>query len=150
MRALSIQHGDLALGPRGYAEVTGRDKIIQDLRVATLTPYGSNNFHPTWGCTLDSKIGSPQGTQTAQLIMNEVKRIVGILMAQQQSQLQTAQSYGYVSPYGNADLIAAITSISATASYDTISVSCDVSTASNESVTLIASVSPTGVIGVVS
>ncbi len=149
MRSLQIKNGDLVLGTRGYAEVTGKDKIVQDLNIAVLTPYGSNRFHPTWGCTLDSKIGTPQSALTSQLISTEIKRVVGVLMAQQKAQLQTSQSYGYSSPYNNADLISGISSITVTPSYDSVLVNCVVSSASSQTVTLVASVSPAGVIGTV-
>lgn len=149
MRALQIQNGDLVLGTNGYAEVTGIDKISQDLKIAVLTPFGSDRFHPNWGCTLESKIGTPQSALTSQVIASEITRVVGVLMSQQQSQLQTAQNNGYVSPYGNADLISAISSLSVVPSYDTVTVNCSISTAANQTATLTASVSPAGVVGTV-
>ena len=149
MRALQIQNGDLALGTGGYAEVTGRDKIVQDLTVAIMTPFGSDRFHPNWGCTLESKIGGPQTSLTTQLISSEITRVVNILMSQQQAQLKTAQSNGYSSPYRNADLISGIATLTVTPSYDAAVVNCVVNTAANQSATLTASVSPAGVVGTV-
>lgn len=149
MRALQVQNGDLVLGTRGYAEVTGRDKIVQDLTIAVMTPYGSDRFHPTWGCALESKIGTPQTAMTSQLISSEITRVISILMSQQQAQLKTAQANGYVSPYGNADLISGINTLTVTPTYDTAVVNCVVNTAANQSATLTASISPAGVVGTV-
>jgi phage baseplate assembly protein W len=150
MRAFQITNGDLALGPRGYAEVVGLAKIQQDLGMAVLTPYGSDRFHPTWGCVLESQIGTAQGALTEGLVSAEITRVVQNYMQVQSNTLQIAQSNGYVSPYGNEDLVTGITGITTQSIYDMVQVICTVTTAANVNATINASVSPNGVTGTVS
>lgn len=149
MRAFQIVNGDLAIGQRGYAEVTGLDKIRQDLGMAVLTPYGSDRFHPTWGSTLESKIGTAQGPMTEQLIKSEITRVVQNYMIVQSNTLTQAQANGYVSPYANEDLVTGIVAIDATSTFDTVAVNCQVTTASSAVAIISASVSPAGVTGAV-
>lgn len=150
MRALQLINGDIALGPRGYAEVTGLAKVQQDLAMAILTPFGSDRFHAQWGSVLDSMIGSPQGPLTTQTVQNEVQRVVSNYMLLQQAQLAMAQANGYVSPYSNEEIVTGVVSITSSSTFDLIQVVCTVTTAANTTSTITASVSPSGVTGTVS
>lgn len=145
MRGLQLVNGDIALGPRGYAEVTGVAKIQQDLTLAVLTPYGSDRFHPTWGSTLESQIGSAQGPLTQSTISSEITRVVQNYMLVQNNTLTMAQTNGYTSPYSNDDLVSGIASLAVSSNYDVVSVACTVATASGGTTTLSTSVAPTGV-----
>lgn len=146
MRALKILNGDLVLGSQGYAEVTGLEKVSQDLIIAVKTPYKSNSFHPGWGSTLEDKIGTPQNTMTASLVAAEVKRVISVYMALQSSQLTAAKTKGYTPQYTNEEIVTGIESLTTSSSGTSVNVQCNVITAAGGA-TLNASVSPAGVSG---
>lgn len=87
MLALAVVNGDLAIGPGGYAQVTGVDKVRQDLSIALREPLGIDRFHSGWGSLLDSDLGQPIDQDLAVSIRSEVIRIVQNYMAVQQSRL---------------------------------------------------------------
>lgn len=123
-----IQDGDLQVGPQGFASATGSQKIQQDLFVATAEPYGSDPFHPGWGCLLQNYIGSPIDDTTQTLITSEISRVINNYMLVQQDQLQTAANAGNANQYSSNEIISGVNSINYTQSTSTISVEVEVAT----------------------
>jgi len=97
--SFQIRNGDLNWGgPGGFATVSGRQKLIQDLRNWLTEPRGTDSFHPDYGSVLDGGIG-PTGTEVDYLIGNvvseegmmqieaEVRRILAAYQQQQSDRL---------------------------------------------------------------
>lgn len=134
MRSLQIVNGDLVVGRGGYREVTGQAKVAQDLNIATLTPYGSNRFHPGYGSTLGKHIGEPVSAMTVANIKAEVQRLISNYMLVQKAILTAYQQSGYASPYSNADLVAQVVGVNVVAQADTITVDAQVRTLAGQTV----------------
>jgi len=70
--SFQIRNGDLNWGgPGGFATVSGRQKLIQDLKNWILEPQGTDPFHPDFGSLLDGGVG-PDGIEVDYLIGNTV------------------------------------------------------------------------------
>jgi hypothetical protein len=128
MRAFKITNGDLVIGRSGYGETTGQAKIVQDLTIAVLTPYGFDRFHPGYGSVLESKIGQPETTLTISNIQAEVQRVISNYIVSQQAVLQAYQARGYRSPYSNSDLVAGVQAINVTTQTDTAVINAEIRT----------------------
>lgn len=128
MFTLAIRDGDLAIGPQGFASVTGTQKIQQDLFVATAEPYGSDPYHPGWGSLLQNYIGTPINDTTETLVTSEISRVVNNYMLVQQDQLQTAVNAGNANQYSSDEIISGVNSISVTQSTTSINVDVEVNT----------------------
>jgi phage baseplate assembly protein W len=128
MRALQISNGDLVIGQGGYQEVTGRDKVTQDLTVATLTPYGADRFHPGFGSTLGNRVGDPINAMTVANVQAEIQRVITNYMLVQKAILQAYQAKGYEAPYSTGDLVVKIRDLDVQATQDTLNVVASVET----------------------
>lgn len=86
--SLRIQHGDLALEGNSLSEVSGGQKLLQDLRCAVLTPLGSVEPHLEYGSTLSDEdstaiIGAPNDNRAAVAVQAEINRIIANYQQQQ-------------------------------------------------------------------
>jgi hypothetical protein len=133
MQGLALVNGDLVVGQSGYVTVSGTAKVLQDLTIATLEPYGSDPYHPGWGSYIDTYIG--QNPTVAQpLAQTEVVRLVSNYMTIQQYQQSTALSQGQVSPFTNDDYVVGLASLNTTQDLTSITVSATVQVASGSTV----------------
>lgn len=126
METFDVTTGDLILTQGTFATLSGRSKIQQDLAIANITPYGSNNLHPRFGSVLPQYIGQPIGQTTKQLIYSEVNRVINNYNSVQLAKAKSFIQQGLQSPYGQDDLIQTINSIDVQQSYDTfyVTVTC--------------------------
>ena len=100
-----IKNGDLSLsGPKGFAVVTGVQKLLQDVKHWILEPQGTDPIHPSYGSIFDGGIssdGSPiEGYIGSNVIKerlldveSEMRRILYAYQDQQLSRLKRDQSY---------------------------------------------------------
>jgi hypothetical protein len=133
MQGFALVNGDIVTGQSGYQMVSGTDKVLQDLTVATQEPYGSDPYHPGWGSYLNSYIG--QDPQTVQgLAQTEVTRLVSNYMTVQQYQQSQALSSGQSSPFTNNDYVTGLASLSTVQDLTSIAVNATVLTASGATV----------------
>lgn len=100
MKTLAVANGDLVLGARGFATVTGARKAAQDVGIALREGYGHDRFHPELGSVLPEFIGRPIGADTRLLIETEVKRVVATYMQTQVREQQRRQVRGEQSAIG--------------------------------------------------
>jgi hypothetical protein len=128
-----LVNGDIVVGQSGYVMVSGQQKVLQDLVVATSEPYGSDSYHPGWGTYLTSYVGGDPSVVPA-MAETEVMRLVSNYMQVQQYQQTKALAAGQSSPFTNDDYVTGLTSLNTTADLDSISVSATVLTASGATV----------------
>lgn len=134
MDTLEITNGDLVLANGAFATITGPTKVSQDIEIATLTPYGSDRFHPRYGSVFASYIGQPITPQTSALISAELTRVINNYMAVQLSKVKTAAQAGLSSPFSQGELVQAIGTINVSQQYSRFQVTASVTTASGQQV----------------
>jgi hypothetical protein len=141
--SLALRNGDLSLSGTSLGQVTGYEKLVQDLRCAILEQQGTDDMHPSYGSTIDggtdadgrmipSVIGVADWSYVALRIRTELLRISS---AYQSQQLQRAQDdrfrYGQ-STLDAAELLAAINSINFFQVQDTLMVEVSLTTGQNQ------------------
>ena len=118
MKDLQLIGGDLVTGSRGYLTVSGAPYLRQRIALAFGEPYGDDPYHPQWGSTLPSMIGSPIEGGTTALVTSEAARVLQQLMDAQQQQITGSVLNGTRSQLSAADVIASVNSVNAVASGD--------------------------------
>jgi phage baseplate assembly protein W len=136
MDTWTINSGDLQLSGGTFATLSGPAKIQQDLGIASLTPYGSNRFHPRYGSVLGNYIGAPIGTTTQQFLRSEISRLITNYQTVQLNKMNKAIIAGYSSSYAPNDIVQSVTSIDVVQNYDSFSISITLQTMGGTSVTL--------------
>lgn len=108
--SLQLRNGDLALGGTRFGQVTGSQKLIQDLRCALLEHRGHDDMHPLFGSMIDggrneagievsSIIGTNDWERIAMRVEGEIRRIGA---EHQQRQIERAKQDRY--RYGESTL----------------------------------------------
>ena len=113
IKDLQLVGGDLLPAGRGFATVTGAAYLRQRVATALGEPYGGDPFHPTWGSTLPSLLGSPQAPDTSALVSSEVARVLQQLADAQQTLISASAVGGTRSQLAAADVIATVDSVDA-------------------------------------
>jgi phage baseplate assembly protein W len=143
MRDLQLAGGDLVTGTGGFTTVTGTDYLRQRIALALGEPYGDDPYNPAWGSMLPSYIGGPQDSGTDALVSSEVSRVLQLVMDAQQNQIAGWALTGSRSQYAAADVIASVESVSATSTWDTVSVTLTLTTQAGTQLTLTRTVTGT-------
>lgn len=107
--SLQLRNGDLTVGGARFGQVTGGQKLIQDLRCALLEHKGNDPDHPEWGSVLDggvdngieipSLIGSTNWQYIVLAVQSEIRRVAA---AHQNRQLARTKQDRYT--YGESTL----------------------------------------------
>lgn len=138
MRGLKIEQGDLVLSGGAYAEVTGAQKVAQDLRLALVEPLGTDRFHPGWGSRLSDFIGHPLTEAVRFDVQQEAARVVGNYVSVQRDKIQADVAADRKSRYLTADILTAVDSVQATSVQDVVQVQVRVRTGAGQSVSVTA------------
>ncbi len=136
MIALEVLNGDIVLANGTLATVTGPAKVSQDIEIATLTPYGSDRFHPRYGSVFSNYVGTPAGPQTSAIISAEMTRVISNYMAVQLSKVKAASAAGLSSPFSQGELVQSIGAINVSQQLDSFQVVASVTTASGQQVNI--------------
>lgn len=73
-KSLALVNGDLAIGPgRAFQAVTGREKLLQDLKLWILERIGADASTPSYGSRLDggTENGTNVGSYIGQIVSEE-------------------------------------------------------------------------------
>lgn len=146
--SLELRNGDLALGGSRLGQVTGAQKLVQDLRCKILEPRGNDDMHTSLGSTIDggidelgndiaSVIGIADWEYVSLRIQNEIRRITN---EHQRVQLARAQDDRY--RYGestllNTELLVDVTSIQFNQVADTLFVQVQLVTGQGDTIPVI-------------
>lgn len=118
MKDLRIAGGDLALSGGDLSLVDGAGYIRQRIGSALAEPYGTDPFHPDWGSTLTSYLGTPIVAGTDALVASEVSRVLAQVIAAQQAMITSWALTGSKAQLNAADTIASVQSVSAAVDFD--------------------------------
>jgi hypothetical protein len=141
MDQFKLTNGDLSLSNGNYDMVTGSDKLVQDLGVATQFPYQADPYHPRYGSIMQSFIGKMANNATSTLVVSEMMRIINNYMSVKMIQLRTAVNAGQTSPFSPEELISDVKSVDVIPYQDTFVVSSSLVLYSTETQVLVAVVS---------
>jgi hypothetical protein len=145
--SLKLRNGDLATGGARLGQVTGANKLVQDLRCALLTHRGHNEYHPRYGSIIDggrtdagdeavSIIGSTDWERVALRVEGEIRRISA---DHQQQQLARAQKDRYTygeSTLSNDELLLEVTDVAMTQAQDALFVQVTLTTGTGKAIPL--------------
>lgn len=121
MKTLRLLRGDLVLTGGEYQEVTGGEKIRQDLRGALLEPLGNDRFHPGWGSVLHTFIGKNYVTEESKSrIAQEIIRVIGNYVAVQRDNLQRDSLSGRKARYTTSDIVRGVNGVNMTDKNDKV------------------------------
>lgn len=138
--SLHLRNGDLNFaGPGGYAVVSGRQKLIQDLKNWLLEPQGSDPFHPEYGSILNGNaagmpeaedfIGSVLTSEKLIQIEAEVRRVLGAYQRQQLDRLnQEVISYGGKNTFSQGEILYSVEAVDVHQVADTVLVRVSITT----------------------
>jgi hypothetical protein len=152
--SLQIRNGDLALnGPGGFQQVSGMQKLIQDLRDWMLEPQGTDPVHPDYGSNLDggtnpdgslieTHIGSVIDRERLLDIESELRRILASYQQQQLARLQfeTVQ-FGGKNTFSQAEILASVNEVAVEQFGDVILARISVTAQDGSSITFVQPVS---------
>lgn len=136
MKTLRLSNGDLTLTGRVFAEVSGTNKVAQDLRGALAEPVGNDRFHPGWGSTLDNFISTITDENTAFEIEAEVNRVISNYAAVQRDKVEADIYSDSETRFTTDEILQRIGGVSATVEQDRVSVDIRLLTASGEVIAL--------------
>jgi len=136
MKSLLISDGDLVVGPGGFLAVEGTRRVIQDLGLAVRETYGSDRFHSRWGSILDGFIGRAYDVGISTVIEAEMRRVVGNYIAIQQATLTADASANRPSRFSTDEILVRVNNVDVQQSFDSISLTADLGTMGNTSVTM--------------
>ncbi len=89
MRTWKIKNGDIATDSVGRVEeITGANKVVQDLRSWLLNDTGYNRNHPEMGTDLDDFVGQVVTPRTLSDIRTTVREALNTYMDQQMDDLR--------------------------------------------------------------
>lgn len=129
MRSLRIKDGDISLGPGRRAEfVDGRDKLIQDLKLWLMEPFGRGFLTPNFGSVLYEEIGAGGAESRLLEIEEEIRRVLELYQAWQVERLRSAKQNGLLQNFSKSEVLNVIESIEARADGTTVFVDIRVST----------------------
>ena len=140
MYTLKIVNGDFAVkGDGNIAQLTGAQRIRQELACWLLEPLGTDKYYSKFGSAIGDMIGSPILGEYLNELQVEVERVVNNYVSYQRNQIQSLRSGNVedaVNSWNDDDVIAAVNSIEVEAIADTVKVTVTLTTAAGQGITV--------------
>ena len=136
MKALMLRGGDFVLSGRDFAEVTGPQKVAQDLRCALAEPMATDRFHPGWGSTLDQFIASIANENTRTNVEAEINRVISNYAAVQRDKVEADIFSDAESRFSTDEILRQVRSVDVQIHQDSISATITIQTASGDTLVL--------------
>lgn len=136
MKSLQIKSGDLAIGPGGVQLVEGQARVVQDLSIASIEPFGCDRFHPGWGSVFANYIGLPSTAELEMLVRSEAVRIASNYMVEQARTLDEDAAAGRQPRLSSDEILNAITKVEVEQALDRLNVRVSLRTLSGNTVSL--------------
>lgn len=94
-KALRIVGGDIGFTEAGEMElITKRPKLLQDCLISILTPFGSDPWHPNFGCQYEFDIGNVfDESWTRSELQAEIYRVINYRISLQKQQMLFKQQW---------------------------------------------------------
>lgn len=140
MKTFQLRNGDFVVGAGGFVEITGTQKVYQDLAVLVREPYGEDRFHTDWGGILDEFIGTAIDTQAVAEVRNEIQRLIQNYIVMQSNQISADNAMSRRPRYSPEEIVVGVDSIDVNTTYDKINVRVRIRTAAGESVDILRTV----------
>ena len=133
MYSLKIVDGDLAMwGDGTIAQISGAERIRQELSCWLLEPLGTDVMYSNFGSTLNDSIGSPITSDNLLEVKTEVTRVVNNYIEYQKKQYEAARNRStdaVLNAWSEDDMIARVDYIRVDAVADTVAVVVKLTTA---------------------
>jgi phage baseplate assembly protein W len=113
--SIQLLNGDIAVTGSTFNYVTGLDKLMQDMQLWILEPYGTDLMHSTFGSMLDSYIGTIISSTAQQMIQSEVLRVLS-----NYQQLQLKRYTANPTKFSPDELLNTINSVSVQIQYSSV------------------------------
>ena len=140
MYGLKIVDGDFAMtGDGNIVQITGADRIRQELSHWLLEPLGTDTIYSKFGSSLWDSVGEPMIAEAISDVKSEVSRVVRNYVAYQKRQINEdmlASTDRFMKNWGYDDIIDTVNSIEVNAVADTLYVTVELTTASGETITV--------------
>lgn len=140
MYSLKIVDGDLAmLGDGNITQVSGADRIKQDLSCWILEPLGTDVMYRNFGSILGESIGMPITPDSLLEVKTEVTRIVNNYIEYQKKQYEESRlqsNAAVVNAWSADDMIARVDYIRVDAVADTVVVVVKLTTAAGMGISI--------------
>lgn len=129
MKSIKVTDGDIVLGVgRGLSFVDGREKLIQDLRLWILEPYGTGPTTRTFGSVVHDYIGEVGPDEHRARVESEIRRVIELYVAHQRRRLDADRDSGVLSRWRKSEIITGIQQLRAEVQDTSIVVKVTVST----------------------
>ncbi len=136
MKTFALVQGDLVPAAGGYLMYEGRKKIHQDLSLALLEEYGTDEQHPGWGSVLQNYVGAPLTPELKQQIISEVTRVINNYITVQNARILADDTAGNRSSLTTDDVVNGVSNISVQQVFDSVVVTVTVQTLSRQDITI--------------
>lgn len=140
MKTFQLRSGDFVVGAGGFVEISGTQKVYQDLSVLVREPLGGDRFHPEWGGILGEFIGETITGEVAADVKNEISRLIQNYMVMQANQISADNAMSRRPRFRPEEIVAGVDSIEVQTLHDRINVRVRVRTAAGESVDIVRTV----------
>lgn len=152
MKSFRVVDGDMEIGASRRASVViGTPKLIQDLSMWLLEPFGTGFTTPSFGSLLNSYVardsagrlqgafvGRQSATQMQAEVEAEVDRVLNLYQQAQIQKIRQAQIDGRLYLYTRAEILDAINSVTSSTDADRAIVRASISTGNGNTLALLA------------
>ena len=143
MYGIKVVNGDLNIMGDGNAqEITGVERIEQELSHWLLEPLGTDTIYTRFGSELWDSVGDPQIQEYVDDVRIEVQRVVENYMAYQTRQAKedlAVSTERFMKNWGDNDIIERLDGIDVKAVADSLYVTVKLTTVGGEQVTVVQS-----------
>lgn len=138
---IKVVNGDLAIMGDGNAkEITGVERIRQELSHWLLEPLGADTIYERFGSSLWDSVGNPMTSEYIEEVRREVSRVVSNYVAYQARQVKedlARSTERFLKDWGDDDIIDSVNEISVRAVADTLYVTVKLTTAGGRQIVIV-------------
>jgi hypothetical protein len=145
--SLQLRNGDLALSGTNLGQVSGSEKLVQDLRGAILERMGTDDMHPWFGSLIDGGrnadglvelgiIGETDIELAALNLQSEVRRIATQYQETQARRLENDRLTFGASTLDPSEILLSIQSIRVMQAQDRLLVTIEIQTGTGQTINL--------------
>ncbi len=131
MKCLRILDGDISFTTGRRAEfVYGKDKLLQDLKLWLMEPFGIGPTTPSFGTSLNEMIGEDRADALVAKVRAEIQRVLSLYQAFQFERLRLAKKNGTLAYWSRQEILQEITDVRVNATLDRVEVVVSLTTMS--------------------